>query len=409
MKDKIRYALDIVVKHSKYIFPVLLVALSALTVVIALNASGEKQKRMELFESSESQLSTESVVPVLSSENKEVPLILNDDVEIEALIVSFFNARATGDEQGLKDSYDVIDDKDFLRWVATSKYTDCFSDIEIYTKPGFAEKETIAYVYFHANFTGKEAAYPGLQVFYVAQYEDGKLYLKNSGFTDEMNDYIKRVSEEADVVELKNRTKVEYDELMSAQPDLLAYLNEVDQLVGEEIGIRLGQIRAEEEAASQQVSEPEEETVSQENSQEEIPSQEAEPVVEYVIALDNVNVRNSDSTNAEIVGNVTKGTKLKLVEKLVNGWTKVIYNNKECYISSKYLEDVIDIPQVVEEPIGKVTAKGSVNVRSGPDTSYEKIGVLAGGESVEYYGKENGWVRVKFGGKTGYIKEDFVQ
>ena len=49
-----------------------------------------------------------------------------------------------------------------------------------------------------------------------------------------------------------------------------------------------------------------------------------------------------------------------------------------------------------------------MNIRSGPGTDYEKIGALAGGESLDSYGESGEWTKVKVQNKFGYIKTEFL-
>ena len=58
----------------------------------------------------------------------------------------------------------------------------------------------------------------------------------------------------------------------------------------------------------------------------------------YVTALDNVNIRAEADIDSERVGFAYNGDKLEFVEKLGNGWTKIKYNGKDCYVKSDYVQ-----------------------------------------------------------------------
>lgn len=58
----------------------------------------------------------------------------------------------------------------------------------------------------------------------------------------------------------------------------------------------------------------------------------------YVTATDNVNIRSEADIDSERVGFAYNGDKLELVEKMSNGWTKVKYNGKDCYVKSDYVQ-----------------------------------------------------------------------
>ena len=49
-----------------------------------------------------------------------------------------------------------------------------------------------------------------------------------------------------------------------------------------------------------------------------------------------------------------------------------------------------------------------VNLRSGPGTSYERIGGVNYGEAVQVAARENGWSFVKSGSKFGWVSSDYL-
>lgn len=60
---------------------------------------------------------------------------------------------------------------------------------------------------------------------------------------------------------------------------------------------------------------------------------------------------------------------------------------------------------------GTVTnVNSSLNVRSGPGTSYDKIGSLSNNSTVEIYGgtAQNGWYKIKYGTGVGYVSADYI-
>ena len=86
-------------------------------------------------------------------------------------------------------------------------------------------------------------------------------------------------------------------------------------------------------------------------------------------------------------------------------WYKVIYNLKEGYMHSSYLNAATK--ENVELGYGRVDGS-SVNVRSGPGTGYSAIAVAAKNEKVYIIGINNQWFKVICGSKIGYIRSDYV-
>jgi SpoIID/LytB domain protein len=58
---------------------------------------------------------------------------------------------------------------------------------------------------------------------------------------------------------------------------------------------------------------------------------------------------------------------------------------------------------------GYVTASPSLNVRSGPGTSYGIIGSLKSNAKVTITGKSGSWYRVKYGGGSGYVTKEYIK
>lgn len=401
-KEKVLLARDFIVSKSKYVFPVIVIAVVALTVTVALN-KGEAKEQPEEVESSTPTVES-SAEQVLEPVEKDVPLLANEDGAIQALMENYYNALATGDEETLRTICDEISDKDMLRYMETAKYTQSYPTLEIYTKPGLEDGTTIAYVYYHVVFDGQEDAFPGYQAHYICTNEEGNLYLKRTENSEEVNEYVKNISAEADVVEFNNRINVEYNELIEQKPELLVYLKQLDSQVSTAVGEGLAKL-ASEQAASQEGTSSEENT---EQTEEPQPTEApVENVVQYATATTTVNVRSSDSEQADKLGKVTGGTTIQVLEVRVNGWTKVLYEREEGYIKSEYLEMAESAAGL--EVIGTVTATTNINVRAAASTSAQKIGTLVGGASVELYATENGWCKIKYNDQIAYVKADYVQ
>ena len=56
----------------------------------------------------------------------------------------------------------------------------------------------------------------------------------------------------------------------------------------------------------------------------------------------------------------------------------------------------------------RVNAKGGVNVRAGPNTSYYKFGTLVYDTVVEVVGSKNKWLEIVYNGKTAYVHSNYL-
>lgn len=412
LKEKLSQLRDFILKHYKLVFPLVLVLCVAVTVVVALHANSRSEVEDIINESASVSSGTEDASEGvgLNNLNTEVALVQNEVPEIWSLVCTYYNAVALGDLETIQSVCDQVSETELLRFEEMAKYIDNYPTLEVYTKEGPVAGTTMVYVYYKVTFANLDAQFPGYQAHFVCTREDGSLYMKKSENSEEVDEYILTVSTQDDVVELNNKIEVEYNELMQSDPQTLLYLTELDTEVGKAVGERLAQMNASEPTTSTDPQQPTEGEGTGEATTptEEVPTQDVPQVtVMYAEATANVNVRSSDSEQADKLGRATKGTTLQVLEQGVNGWTKVSFEGKEGYIKSEYLS-MLENPdgQLV---IGKVTATANVNVRSQASTSAERLGVLKGGAKVDLLATENGWCKIIYDGRVGYVNADYVQ
>ena len=129
-----------------------------------------------------------------------------------------------------------------------------------------------------------------------------------------------------------------------------------------------------------------------------------------VVAATSLNVRSGPSTGHGIIGSLKNNEKVEVISES-NGWSKIKYNGKEGYVSSTYLKDSNEggtSKPNVETKI-KVVAATSLNVRSGPSTGHGIIGSLKNNEKVEVISESNGWSKIKYNGKEGYVSSTYLK
>lgn len=56
-----------------------------------------------------------------------------------------------------------------------------------------------------------------------------------------------------------------------------------------------------------------------------------------------------------------------------------------------------------------VTPKSGLNVRTGPSTSYKKLGALVCGTVIEVSGIENGWASIQYSGQKAYVSAQYIK
>lgn len=116
-----------------------------------------------------------------------------------------------------------------------------------------------------------------------------------------------------------------------------------------------------------------------------------------------LNVRAQASSGATVVATLKKGSYITLISK-TGVWWKVEYAKGQYgYCHGDYITIVEGTPVTV------TTGSGSLNVRSGPGTTYAKSGTLAKGEVVLFLRSSSGWSRVLYHGtKTGYVSAQYL-
>lgn len=409
-KDKMSTIRDYIVKNAKFVFPVIVIAVVAVTVSVALkarNASAGEESSVSGEDGvsvQESGTTGEDGVQTIQQDPEipeEVPLLPNENEAVNAIVTAYYDAMLTGDRAALTGMYDSLSENELLRYEENAKYLDYFAELDVYAKAGLNEGATLVYVYYKVCFVNHAEAVPAWQTFYVCDNGQGGLYIKNqNNFTEDERNYIIKVSAQDDVVEFNNRISVEYNELMEAHPELLAYMDEFSRQVNVAIGEALALQNIE--------NEPQEPEDGGETPVDDTP-QEGTPAVtgpQYATASTTVNVRSSDSEQADKLGKVDGGTRVEVQEVRVNGWTKIVYEGQDGYIKSEFLQ--MEENAAGQQVIGTVTATTTINVRAGAGEDAERLGILAEGESLELLAMENGWCKVVYDGKVGYVKADYV-
>ena len=126
--------------------------------------------------------------------------------------------------------------------------------------------------------------------------------------------------------------------------------------------------------------------------------------VEYrVITGDDVNFRKGPSTDYASLGKLNKGYKVEYISE-TNSWSKVKYNGQTGYVYSKYVAQT----STTSNTQVKYVNCTSLNVRSGPGTSYSIIKSISTNTPLEVISTNNGWSKIKEGSTTGYVSAKYL-
>ena len=268
------------------------------------------------------------------------------------------------------------------------------------------ENSYFVYVTYAVKIKDIATKAPGLNAFYVYTTEDGNL--KIDGDTEEnIKAAFKLVTSQDDVVDLYNKIDVNYKEAIASDETLDQFMEALPATIKTSVGEALAQLEAQEETETPetQVDVPPVETEAPTESEE--PPLQNQVVNQIVKTTSTVNVRSSDSEEADKIGKAETGTQLTRIEERVNGWSKVIFDGKEAYIKSDYLEVVNT--ESSTSPVGTVKAATNVNVRSEANQESAKLGTAQGGNSYELLEDQGEWYKINYNGTIGYVKAEFFE
>ncbi len=122
------------------------------------------------------------------------------------------------------------------------------------------------------------------------------------------------------------------------------------------------------------------------------------------ITASSLRLRREPGTTSQTLGYAQKGEVVVLLGK-TGQWYQVDFNLQTGYMHEDYLK--VMVRENAELGYGKVNGS-NVNVRSGPGTGYGRVAKANLGDKAYIIGINNGWFKVIFDQKIGYIRSDFV-
>lgn len=349
--------------------------------------------------------------------------------EVNNLVKQYYQALVEGDIDTIKSIKNYTDAEEELKVVKKSEFIEGYPVITVYTKKGPEEGSYVAYVQYEVKFVNQDTTAPGLNTLYICTNEDGSLYINANELEENVVEYLKSISVQNDVVDLFNTVQVAYNDIKTQNEELSTFLDELPNLLAEAVNEAM-----EEQEALEAAAEPVEATTEP----------EVQVVVTKVKTTAVVNVRSSDSVEADKLGKTSNGQILELIEERLNGWSKVNFEGKEGYIKSEYLEaeetemvlveapatevetteetvaepapvtetisETVDVTQENFDTPKKAKITSNVRVREAASTEANVLGTAYKGAAIYVLGQlNNGWTKVDYQDKEGYIKSDYIE
>ncbi len=406
--------------NKKFLMPAVLVAAVVITVVIALGANKRAAQMVQTDENAD--LAATYEIPEVTMEENAYP-------EVNALIEKYYIASAEGDGDTISSIYKGLEDTELLKAIAAADYIENYLNIKVYTKPGPVAGSYVAYVYNEVKLYEYPDPVPGLETFYICTADDGSLFI-NGDIADEQEiEYLRQVNLQDDVIDLNNKVASFYNDMVKSDTTLAELLTRMRS----GLQVSVGEALASSEASAAATSE--ESDSSSEASTEATGSETTNVITTHTIrATDVINIRKSDSETADVIDKTSRGQEFKQLEALANGWSKIEYKGSVAYVKTEFFEVVGEETVVqVNEPetetetetqntdagqtstkvdssaTGNMTVTDSVRMRKSQSTDAEILTMIYAGSTVnvkEQYA--NGWAKIEYKNKTGYIKSEFL-
>ncbi|MDE6622431.1 MAG: SH3 domain-containing protein [Lachnospiraceae bacterium] len=390
---------QIAMNAAKILLPV---AACAVVIAVAFSYAGSRKSQMadntslNLDENSDA-----AAIAILSNE----PLAENAYEDVNDLMRTFYTALADGDMDTVRTLKDYNTDREIITYEKKSEFIESYDNVNCYTKSGIEENSYFVYATYDVKIKDITTEAPGLNAFYVYTAEDGNLRI--DGDTEEnIKAAFKLVTSQDDVVDLYNKIDVNYTEATASDEALDQFMAELPKEIKESVGVALAQLEAEDIPQTDDGTEQTQSAETETTGESEEPLQN-KVVNQLVRTTDTVNVRSSDSEEADKIGKAQTGMELTRTEERINGWSKVIFEDKEAYIKSDYLEVVAT--SEAAESIGAVVAMTNVNVRSQASQDSDRIGSAQEGTSYNLLEEQGEWYKIDYNGTAGYVKAEFFQ
>lgn len=131
-----------------------------------------------------------------------------------------------------------------------------------------------------------------------------------------------------------------------------------------------------------------------------------------IVTASSLNIRSGPGTNCAVLFTAKKNDKVDINETS-NGWYKIkMTSGKEGWASSTHiLKSNSNDNSNESNPSGskKRVLINGLNMRSGAGTSYRVMTTLNKGTVVDVLSESNGWTKVKYDGRLGYISREYLE
>ena len=358
----------------------------------------------------------------------------NNSAELTTLINNYYTAYAEGDTDTIATLATPVSDQEISYIAFYSQYIESFNDVQVYTKPGLTDNSYLVTTQVELKYVDVETTAPGLDFFYVETNEDGKLYINNiyGSFNQnnniyemdtEISDLIAVYIRQQDLLDLKAEIDEAYESALEKDTNLSTLMS--DTLPAAIIQWNTD-YQAEVAAAAEEAAKAEEEAAAAAEAEAQAAAEAEEEANSFTGTTNaKANVRAAADASSDKLGSLESGTEITIYGE-EGDFYKFDYNGTKAYITKDAVnvggeEETSEETEESEEEEtttnaaalqagDKITLNSTVNIRSAMDSSASKVAVAYSGEEVEVVmSYAEGWTKVKYGKKEGYIRTDLLQ
>lgn len=357
----------------------------------------------------------------------------NNSSELTTLINDYYTAYADGDTDKISSIATPVSDQEVSYIKFYSQYIEKYTDIEIYDKPGLTDDSYLVTTRVNLKFKDIETPAPGLDFFYVQKNDDGKLIINNTygsfnqnnniyEMDPDISDLIAVYIRQQDLLDLKAEVDEAYNQALASDSALSTLMSETLPTAHVQWNT---EYQAEVAAAEEAAKKAEEEAAAAAEAEAQKAAEEQEAADAYTGKTNSkANVRSEANKDSNKLGSVESGTTITIYGE-EGDFYKFDYNGTKAYITKSVVTvdsaDGTQTEQTTTEETQQTTttsiAEGTeivlnstVNIRSGMDSSASKVAVAYSGDKVTVVmSYAEGWTKVKYGKKEGYIRTDLLQ
>ena len=311
---------------------------------------------------------------------------VNENKELNELINKYYKLYAAGEVDKLAKIASPVSDMEKSYIKMMSKYVESYNEVDCYTKKGLDDNSYMVSATYEMQIKKAEGTVPGMDFFYVRTNKDGKLYIDNlySSFNMEMNELetdekvtalIGKFKEDSDVRDLQSDFQNRYTKTVSENKKLQERVTKVtdgikkwaDSYVAEEKQVEEEAAKKKEEEAKKKEEEAKKKEEEAKKKEEEAKKKEEEAKKKEEAAKKKEEQKNNEEQPKE------------------NGGIN--------YIAAETT----------------LTTTDAYNVRKSMSETSDIVGTTAIGDNIKVIlSYEEGWTKVEWNGKKGYIKTELL-